>query len=183
MEYADTFAGLAKAISDAGVDPEILVWLESMNVCDINAAVEALQTGQLPLEQSACVHAMLIFALGPDQVPCVAAEGAVLPPAKIRRSDLPVARPTSAGSLTKALQSAQPGAREATLASFRRDVWAPSNQQPQAARWKSVSSTSVAQQSLEQASPSDMAGKPLAELAEKLAALAERVEALQNDRL
>ena len=45
---------------------------------------------------------------------------------------------------------------------------------------KFVSSTSMAQQSLGQASPSGMAGKVLAELAEKLAALAERVEALQN---
>ena len=72
MEHADTFAGLAKAVSDAGVGLEILIWLESMIVCDISAAVEALETGQLPPEQSACVRAMLIFALGPDQVLCVA---------------------------------------------------------------------------------------------------------------
>ncbi|CAE7206172.1 unnamed protein product [Symbiodinium natans] len=139
MEYPDSFAGLAEALVDSGVDPEMLMWLESLDVDNISAAAHALEAGRLPPELSGSVQALLTFALGPDVVKRGEKSMSEAPPAKLRRTDLPVAKPTAAGSLAKALESARPSAREATLASFKRDVWAPSNQKPQASRWRTWS--------------------------------------------
>ena len=139
MEYPDSFAGLAEALVDSGVDLEMLMWLESLDVDNISAAARALEAGRLPPELSGSVQALLTFALGPDVVKRGEKSMGEAPPAKLRRTDLPVAKPTAAGSLAKALESARPSAREATLASFKRDVWAPSNQKPQASRWRTWS--------------------------------------------
>ena len=122
MEYADTLAGLAQAISDAGVDPESLGCLESINVCDISAAVQALQRGQLPPEQSACVQAILRFAWGPSRSHVLKQKGQSCHPLRFGGATCLSRGP---GSLAK--RCSQPGARESMLASFRRDVWAPSN--------------------------------------------------------
>ena len=131
MDYPDTFAGLALAVVDSGVDPETLLQLETCSVCSVSEAVRALEMNRLPPVLSASVQAVLTLALGPSAVPAVLG-----PPTKMRRKDLPVAQPTAAGSLSKALASAQPDAREATIERFRRDIWAPSNQGPPAARWR-----------------------------------------------
>ena len=140
MDYPDTFAGLSLAIVEAGVDPEFLPQLEEQGVRSVSGAMGALMSSRLPPELSTAIQAALVFALGPERVPDAARQAAVeAPPTKVRRTDLHVARPSRAGSLSKALASACPAARQETLNRFNRDLWAPSNQKPQQARWKTWS--------------------------------------------
>ena len=104
---------------------------------------------RLPFKRVACrpsCRRRSVQAVGPDQFPTSAARPAATeaPLPKVRRTDLPVVRPSSSGSLSKALASARPEAREATLDRFKRDIWAPSNQKPQQARWNTWSKVCAA---------------------------------------
>ena len=137
MAYSDNFAGLAQAVLDSGSEPTILVEFELKGITSISVAQRMWQQRSEPPELLSALEAVLITALGEPAVTAARAASQETNRCKRpRRTDLPVPHPSGGGNLGRALASAHPLRRAATLESFRADVWARSNIGPQDARWK-----------------------------------------------